>query len=115
MKLKPTGQSTIHFLMIAALLRHGLSAPEYKMTGIVFMTASSALDDARKHRLEPAFDRFRKGNAIETRIVTALPQKADRIRRALLDHPNPSGIPIQISILPELINLIAPVPRTASV
>lgn len=73
---------------------------------------AKTLDDARKHRLEPAFERFTQRQALEIRIVTALPQKADRIRRALIDHPNPSGIPIQISVLPELINLIAPVTRT---
>ena len=71
---------------------------------------AKALDDARKHRLEPAFARFLKRNALEIRIVTALPQKADRLRRALNEKQVARGIPIHISVVPELINLIAPLP-----
>lgn len=75
---------------------------------------AKALNDARKHRLEPAFDRFVERGALEIRIITALPQKGNRICRALADHPNPSGLPIQVSVVPELINLIAPIPRQAT-
>ena len=70
---------------------------------------SKALDDMRKHRLEPAFARFIKRNALEIRVVTALPQKADRICRALTDKSTSLTRSIQVSVVPELLNLIAPV------
>ena len=71
---------------------------------------AKALKDARRHRLQPAFARFLKRDALEIRIVTALPQKADRLRRALHEKQAARGIPIHISVVPELINLIAPLP-----
>ncbi|REJ90716.1 MAG: hypothetical protein DWQ35_16070 [Planctomycetota bacterium] len=71
---------------------------------------AKAQSDVRKHRLDPSFERFLKRRAFEVRIVTALPQKADRVRRALIDKPSPGGVPIHVSIVPELINLIAPLP-----
>jgi hypothetical protein len=72
--------------------------------------AVKAQSDVRKHRLEPAFARFVKRKALEIRIVTALPQKADRLRRALVEKAIPDGISIHVSVIPELINLIAPLP-----
>jgi len=71
---------------------------------------AKALDDARKHRLEPAFERFLAQGALEVRIVTALPQKANRLRCALNEKQAARGVPIHISVVPELINLIAPLP-----
>ena len=71
---------------------------------------AKAQDDARKHRLEPAYERFIQRNAFEIRITTPLPQKADRIRRAIADKPNPIELPIKVSVVPELLNLIAPLP-----
>lgn len=71
---------------------------------------AKAQSDVRKHRLEPAFSRFVKRNALEIRIVTALPQKADRLQRALSNMPAQPGIPIHVSVVPELLNLIAPLP-----
>ena len=71
---------------------------------------AKAQDDVRKHRLTPAFTRFVTRNAFEIRIVTALPQKADRIRRSLLDKQTTRAVPIHVSAVPELINLIAPLP-----
>ena len=71
---------------------------------------AKALNDARRHRLEPAFERFIEKNALEIRVVTALPQKADRLRRALTEKVSRANIPIHVSVVPELINLIAPIP-----
>ena len=68
------------------------------------------LADARRHRLNPAFRRLVERRSVEIRLVTALPQKADRVCRALQSRPAQPEIPIHISVVPELINLIAPLP-----
>ncbi len=74
---------------------------------------SKARDDARRHKLEPAFRPFVQRDAMEIRIVTTLPQKAERIRREIPERPNPAGIPIHVSVVPELLHLIAPLPIDA--
>lgn len=70
---------------------------------------AKALDDMRKHRLEPAFARFIKRDALEIRIVTALQQKANRIYRVLKDKPTSLAGSIQVSVVSELLSLIAPI------
>lgn len=70
---------------------------------------AKALDDMRKHRLKSAFARFVKRDALEVRVVTALPQKAVRICRELNDKPTILTRSVQVSVVPELLSLIAPV------
>ena len=72
---------------------------------------AKALDDVRKHRLETAFSRFIERDALEIRVVTALKQKANRISRALKNKPTSLGQSIEVSAVPELLNLIAPIPK----
>lgn len=71
---------------------------------------AKALDDVRKHQVEPAFGRFIQRDALEIRVVTALHQKRNRITRALTDKPTSLAQSIEISVVPELLNLIAPIP-----
>ncbi len=70
---------------------------------------AKALDDVRKHQIEPAFRRFIQRDALEIRVVTPLHQKAIRITRALNDRPTDLGQSIEVSVVPELLNLIAPI------
>lgn len=69
---------------------------------------AKAHDDARKHRLEPACERFIERGAFEIRIVTSLQSKHDRIVRTLAERPSHAGIPIRVTVAPKLLNLIAP-------
>lgn len=71
---------------------------------------AKALDDVRKHQVEPAFGRFIQRDALEIRVVTALHQKANRISRALNEKPTSLAQSIDVSVVPELLNLIAPIP-----
>lgn len=70
---------------------------------------AKAMGDVRKHHLEPAFAPFIKRGALEIRVVTALQQKANRISRLLSEKPTILTQSIQVSVVPEILNLIAPV------
>jgi hypothetical protein len=72
---------------------------------------AKCLQDARDHALNPAWASLNSSGLFQIALVTALPQKAERICRELnaLQHPPP--VPIRVTAIPELLYLVAPPPR----
>jgi len=72
---------------------------------------SKCLDDARGHAYSPHWKPFIEAGQFEITLATSLPQKAERLVRALQDLSSPPGVPIRIAAMPELMNLISPPPE----
>jgi hypothetical protein len=68
-------------------------------------------DDARRHAEMPAVRQAVAAGQFEIALVTALPQKAQRLCRALRSLASLPAIPIRVTSIPELVNLIAPPPE----
>lgn len=66
-------------------------------------------EDARGIANKPTWREHVVAGRFEITIATALPQKAERLSRALLDFPSP--LPTRIAVIPELLHLIAPPPH----
>ena len=71
---------------------------------------AKAREDIRKHSLFKSIEEFVGRGLFEVSIVTALPQKAARLQKAIEDWPAEQQSLIRITTCPELINLIAPPP-----
>lgn len=67
-----------------------------------------ARSDIQKHSSEPAFRELIEHDLFEVAILTALPQKAERIRKSLQDGDSRTGGLIRVSAIPDLLYLIAP-------
>ena len=65
-------------------------------------------EDARGIATNPTWRERVASQCFEITIATALPQKAERLRLALIESPPP--LPTRIAVIPELLNLIAPLP-----
>lgn len=65
-------------------------------------------DDARRITNNPTWRERAAAGGFEITVATALPQKAERLSRALLESP--LSLPTRIAVIPELLNLIAPPP-----
>ena len=74
---------------------------------------AKAREDIRTHSLFESISEFVDRGLFEVSIVTALPQKAARLQQAIEDWPVEQRSLIRVAACPELINLIAPPPRTA--
>jgi len=48
--------------------------------------------------------------AFEVTLITALPQKAERLREVLIHMHGDAAALVRIAVFPELLNLIAPPP-----
>jgi hypothetical protein len=68
-------------------------------------------EDARRHAQTASFCRLIEARRFEIALVTALPQKADRLSQALKSLDSLPAIPIRVASIPELVNLIAPPPE----
>jgi hypothetical protein len=66
-------------------------------------------EDARAIAIDPTWRERVAAGCFEITVATALPQKAERLGRALQASPTP--LPIRIAVIPELLNLIAPPPH----
>lgn len=66
-------------------------------------------EDLRDHERHPGFARLIRGGQFEVTLVTALPQKAERI--ALAFDAGRVGAPLRLCAVPELLYLIAPPPE----
>ena len=65
-------------------------------------------DDARRIRSHNHWKPHTAAGRFEITIATALPQKAERLSRALTESP--AELPVRIAVIPDLLHLIAPVP-----
>lgn len=65
-------------------------------------------EDARRITNNQTWRERAAAGGFEITVATALPQKAERLSRALLESP--PQLPIRIAVIPELLNLIAPTP-----
>jgi hypothetical protein len=71
---------------------------------------AKSLEDARDHTREPVWRPWIDAGRFEITIVTALPQKAERLCRAMAALDQAPPVPVRITALPELLYLIAPPP-----
>jgi hypothetical protein len=71
---------------------------------------AKALEDAREHAQDPAWRPWIDAKLFEITILTALPQKAERLYRALAVLDQSPSATIRVTALPELLYLIAPPP-----
>ena len=67
-------------------------------------------EDARYHAQASSFQQVIDAGQFEITLVTALPQKAERLCQALRSLDSLPAIPIRVTSIPELVNLIAPPP-----
>lgn len=74
---------------------------------------AKAREDIRTHSLFQSISEFVDRGLFEVSIVTALPQKAARLRQAIDEWPAKQQSLIRVAACPELINLIAPPPCSA--
>ena len=65
-------------------------------------------DDARRMKTSDAWKTHIAAGHFEITIATALPQKAERLSRELGN--NPAELPVRIAVIPDLLQLIAPIP-----
>lgn len=65
-------------------------------------------DDLHRHWANQAVREFIKRDLFELTLITALPQKAARIQRTLIESNDPRIGMICVQPVPELLNLIAP-------
>lgn len=72
--------------------------------------AAKCSNDLDQHLSHPGVQHFVNRNAIEITLITALPQKADRLREWLIQRHGHAAEWIRIVVFPELLNLIAPPP-----
>jgi hypothetical protein len=68
-------------------------------------------EDARRHAENPAFRPAIAAGQFEIALVTSMPQKAERLCRALRQLSTLPAIPIRVTSVPELVNLVAPPPN----
>lgn len=68
-------------------------------------------DDARTHAYSPKWQGLIEAGQFEITLATSLPQKVERLVRALQGLSSPPGVPIRIAAIPELMNLISPPPE----
>jgi len=66
--------------------------------------------DLETHWQHPGFQPFMRRQRFEITLITALPQKAQRLREALASGGDWRGSIVRIVAMPELLNLIAPPP-----
>lgn len=66
--------------------------------------------DGISMRGDPRFAEAVTSARAEVSVAVALPQKAERLRQAISDHP--LALPIRIVVIPELLYLIAPPPES---
>ena len=68
-------------------------------------------DDVERHRVNPHVRPLIEQGLFEITVITALPQKAERLARAMAGWSGtPTGC-VRLCVLPELLNLIAPPPE----
>jgi hypothetical protein len=67
---------------------------------------SKCAEDGRRIITLPTWREAVLAGEFEITLATALPQKAERLSRALQETDSP--LPIRIAVIPELLNLIAP-------
>lgn len=72
---------------------------------------AKAQEDARDHAFDPAWRQFVEAREFEITLATALPQKAERLCRALNASESLPSVPIRVVAIPELLYLIAPPPH----
>jgi hypothetical protein len=68
-------------------------------------------EDVRQHARLSAWRPLISAGRFEITLATALPQKAERLCRAFRDMSPPSAAPIRITVIPELLYVIAPPPE----
>ncbi len=64
--------------------------------------------DIEAHATERGFRPLLARQALEMAVVTALPQKAARIRQALAAHRDARRIPVRVIAMPDLLHLVMP-------
>jgi len=67
-------------------------------------------EDIAAHLLRPAWRRLIVAGRFEFTVLTVLPEKAERIRETLTQHPDTSRAKVQIVALPELLPFITSSP-----
>jgi hypothetical protein len=74
--------------------------------------AEKLREDIERHREMPAFRGSIAAGTFELALVTATERKAERLRPLFEEEARASGVPIRVHVLPELLDLIAPLPRS---
>lgn len=65
-------------------------------------------NDARRLKTVPALKEYIAAGTFEITLATALPQKAERLNRALSDRP--AELPIRIAIIPDMFHILTSEP-----
>jgi hypothetical protein len=73
--------------------------------------AARIIEDIARHRAIAAFGDTIAAGAFELALVTATERKAERLRPLFEEETRMSGIPVRVHAVPQLIDLIAPLPR----
>lgn len=71
----------------------------------------SVREDVSRHWAHAGFRAVVRASRFELVLLTALPQKAERLTQALRTHRDIQRIPIRITAIPALLPLIASIPR----
>lgn len=95
--LQPTNQNVIGFLRV-----------DMGGDGRWDRVLAKCAEDARRLTNLPTWRDHLAAGCVEITVATAMPQKAERLSRALLKSS--SLLPTRIAVIPEMLNLIAPPP-----
>jgi len=69
---------------------------------------SKCANDARRPKTIPALKTYMAAGAFEITLATALPQKAERLSRAISESP--TELPIRIAIIPDMFHILVSQP-----
>jgi hypothetical protein len=69
--------------------------------------------DLEAHFVHAGFRPFLQGGQFELALITALPQKAERLRQSIAQWRDAYARLIQVIALPDLLHLVAPLPPTS--
>jgi len=65
-------------------------------------------NDARRLKTIPALNKYMAAGAVEITLATALPEKAERLNRAISESP--TELPIRIAIIPDMFHILVSQP-----
>jgi hypothetical protein len=102
--IRPSG----HYVQLGPHLVLGFLRIDLGGRGRWDRVLAKCLEDARRYAQSPTCRGLVEAGNFEITLATALTQKAERLQRAFQELSTPPGVPIRITVIPDLLHLIAP-------
>lgn len=109
-RLQGTGRPGGYYLD-PAVGRLGLARLDAHRHGRWDRSLQSVREDIDRHWRHPGFRGLIQAGRFEIALLTVFPEKASRLTAALAEHPDAGRVPVRCLALPELLPLVASLPR----